>query len=387
MGMKAKLRWILLFWCTYVLTLYAEPTNDDWVRVYDHQVLDIYTIADISSNNESPMPLNKVIVVLDSQMNSKAGTYNTKDRFSPVILSNFQTKAQSKKGCIYGTYSDFLDGKYNIDGCEIVQRTKNIDEDYTKCRQINRSNYFFVALDLSETLCLHKDNLVESAYKWISPSSKQETKILNKVDVTFEYKKTKYKDSPKFYQDIGDIQAYFNVQNNKLFSCSGYGVPVSRLEIEVPKNYVDYELPRDEKGNYVIQIHDQKALWQKQYLIRTEGFRYCWDSWRIIDEPKQIGLNLRDGTLLLQGNSSVIRIRYEDGTTQAFPSIVQVQDAKTMREKLNEYGAQNCTNVSEGCDLTTMPANRYQLSEADFYKAIIEAADKIIQDIFQKGDK
>lgn len=384
--MKIKLLSGLIL-CLCSLSVFAEVSDDDWVRVYHHQVLDIYTIADTSKNQEFPLSLNEVIVVLNPQINNKDEIYNTKDRFSPVILSNFQTKVQSKKGCIYGTHSDFLDGKYNIDGCEIVQRRKNIDEDYTKCRQIGRSNYFFVALDLSETLCLHKDNLVESAHKWISPSSKPETKILNKVDVTFEYKKTKYKDSPKFYQDIGDIQAYFNVQNNKLFSCSGYGVPVSRLEIEVPETYVDYELPRDEKGNYVIQIHDQKALWQKQYLIRTEGFRYCWDSWRIIDEPKQIGLNLRDGTLLLQGNSSVIRIRYEDGSTQASPSIVQLQDAKTMREKLNEYGAQNCTNVSEGCDLTTMPENRYQLNEADFYKAVIEAADIIIQDIFKKGDK
>jgi hypothetical protein len=64
--------WNMLFVGFFCITLsYAEVSNDDWVRVYDGKIAEIYLQNDTTANS-TPILLDKVIIAISADPKEKA---------------------------------------------------------------------------------------------------------------------------------------------------------------------------------------------------------------------------------------------------------------------------------------------------------------------------
>lgn len=181
------------------------------------------------------------------------------------------------------------------------------------------------------------------------------------------------------------VNAYLHLETNRLFGCEGYGLPVS---------YWRKEMSAEEARQKYYPFYQETAAWQKQYLIKTSGFRYyCWDAQRILDEPEDVSFRLNDGTVLLKGNRSILRVREKDGATDAPTKLVKVFDPVFVRQVLDGHGAKTCHGDSLAafeCPLIKNlgwhpePWNsKDQNAEGDFYRMVIQGVDTVLQDLFE----
>lgn len=386
--------WNMLFVGCFCITLsYADTTNDDWVRVYDGKIAEIYLQSDTTMDS-TPISLDKVIIAIRADPKEKEYV----DRNSPLILVEYMTGKRSKAGCIYtpnglDIFKNFVG--FASDECKKIQGLEKVQTAFHACYEMYHDT-FFVSFDLSQTQCvngLDGDDDVHRANLSIKPSHKDDYVIATWSSFNSDYKKIPFSEFKNYYRaERGSIRNYYNTYQNKIFGGEDYGQPFGRFTKEVPKNYA-YD------SSFYVEMndpYDHVALWQKQYLIKTKGFydSDLWWAWRVIDEPISIGINLNDGTALLKGVSSILRVRYVDGETKAPESTVKVKEPSEIRAYFNKHGGlQNCTGediaACGSCSLDYVPKypESEKLTREDFYKTIIEATDKIIQEYFEQGDK
>jgi hypothetical protein len=290
----------------------------------------------------------------------------------------------------------FLSGERFPDGCLFYHNVKpglNIDPEYAKydsCASLRKivastfaqkiqscaasnadgvgsnvkmnpavSTAFFVSNDLSQTRCL----LMAYQTEWNDQVS-SDVSLVTKMGIGRDEKFVAH--------------SYLNLDTNKLFGCYDYGAPIFYWKDEYS--------PAHAYG-------EETARWQKQYLIRTPGFRHiCWDARRIIDEPKQVSFRFSDGTVMLLGNRSILRVRANDGSSDAPHGLVKIFDPVVIRKALDEHGAKDCQGealAAAQCPLIAdsiwhfVPGRRYDQAEARrFYRLVIEAVDTVLQEQF-----
>lgn len=332
-------------------------SKEPWVRVYSHGVVGVALPIDIVEGNTT-ISANDVLVALTAQPNKKISHNYTWDGSSLKLVS-FSTNKTLYKGCAFFTDKHAMK-LINSAECKALytKAYKKYKSRFEACAKYQHYPRLFVSHDMKSTQCIN-NALVRSMQFPVSPSVKPYTALsIGMIDQT-------------------QPTSYLNLDTNKLFKCQVYGSPV-RYWV----SSMDY-----------FQLQEEVA-WQKQYLIKTDGFHYCWDSWRKIDEPEYPALDLHDGTVLLQGTSSVLRVRMADGTTDAPASIVQVRDPLELRKVLDRHGAQECTGesiASGDCHLDTVKHPKYDkygtFYEKDYYPMIIQGVDEIMQKEFNKGVK
>lgn len=387
--------WHVLFLGSLCITLsYADTTNDDWVRVYDGKIAEIYLQNDTTMGS-TPIPLDKVIIAISVDPKEIENVHSN----SPLILVDYKTRKQSKPGCIYSPNKTDIFKNYHgfasSDVCKKFTGLEQVKSAFHECYE-KHNNAFFVSFDLSQTQCLNDTMYLRSEHLHnlvMSPSDKKGYVIASWSDFDNGYKKIPSSVFKDFYiEERQGVRNYYDSYQNRIFGCQEYGQPFSRLTKEMPQDY-----PRKNTSFYFTldDPYEHISLWQKQYLIKTKGFydRNLWGAWRIIDEPINIGLNLNDGTALLKGVSSILRVRYEDGETKASESIVKMRDPNEIRAYFSKHGKfDDCDaeSIMRGlCELDTAP--NYQegqkMTEKEFNRAVIEGTDKIIQEYFEQGDK
>lgn len=330
----------------------VDPVSEPWVRVYSNGVAGVFLPADLAENNTTISP-DVVLIALTAQPNKKISHDYTWDASSLKLVS-FGTNKTVLEGCAFFTSQH---AKKLIDSAECkalyVKAYKKYKSRFEACSKYQHNPRLFVTHDMKSTLCI--DNALGRIMQFpVTSSDKPYTAISIGM--------------------INDTQptSYLKLNTNKLFNCKTYGSPVRYWA-----SSMDY-----------FQLQEEVA-WQKQYLIKTDGFHYCWESWRKIDEPEYPALDFHDGTVLLQGTSSVLRVRMADGTTDAPVSIVQVRDPLELRKVLDRHGAQECTGesiASGDCHLDTVKHPKYDKNgtfyEKDYYPMIIQGVDEIMQKEF-----
>jgi len=370
-----------------------KPQEGPWIRIYDRPVRNVYIKA-TEANTKEKIPLENIYVAIKA-----------KDRISGLLngdisLVNYKTGEESSVGCAYDlTRENITDIKYSktlkesageIKDCTNTQQFKKFNELYKKCRNLQKANedkycHFFVTLDHSYSQCLLLGSRYiseMSRYRWESDAPQNNMKFINELRVALEKKNVASEDSKWPVYETKNIRNYLKSEGNKLFGGYSYGIPVSLFQELVPKKF-----HLDKNSLFLSIKKERNAIWQKHYLIKTDGFLYIWGN-RIIDEPQYVSRSLNDGTILLEGLRSVLRINYKNGSTQAPKSIVRVKTPQEIRKKLKEYGVETCYEVSTvGCDMKNMPKNSYDLPEPEYYKAVIESVDEVIQKVFEEGDK
>lgn len=332
-------------------------SKEPWVRVYSHGVAGIFLPVDLAESNTIIFP-NEVLVALTMQPNKNISHDYTWDGSSLKLVS-FGTNKTLYKGCAFFTDKHAMK-LINSAECKALytKAYKKYKSRFEACSKYQHYPRLFVSYDMKSTQCIN-NALVRFMQFPVSPSDKPYTALsIGMIDDT-------------------QPTSYLKLDTNKLFNCKTYGSPVRYWA-----SSMDY-----------FQLQEEVA-WQKQYLIKTNGFHYCWDSWRKIDEPEKPTLDLRDGTVLLQGTSSVLRVRIADGTTDAPASVVQVKNPLELRKVLDSHGAQECMGesiASGDCRLDTVKHPKYDKNgtfyEKDYYPMIIQGVDEIMQKEFNKGVK
>lgn len=170
------------------------------------------------------------------------------------------------------------------------------------------------------------------------------------------------------------------MENNRSVHCYDYGKPVIYRRKLLPEadavglNYPSYLDP---------------PTWQKQYFIKTSGFNSsCWGGHRVIDEPVSANssLYLNDGTILLKGETSVLRIRAKDGSTEAPRDLVKVFDPVYVQGELDKRKGKDCeadTLLLGNCTLAgSYSGSNNESSWRGYLQQVVQGIDDVMQQIF-----
>jgi hypothetical protein len=228
------------------------------------------------------------------------------------------------------------------------------------------SAYLFVSKDLRQVRCL-----VNLPTTWLESASQSDMKVRNELGL--------------------DGGAYLHLESNRAFGCTYYGMPVTYRQ----KLLSDADAVND---NY--SLYQEQPIWRKQYFIKTQGFdSSCWGGRRMIDEPvpqtsfENIGQYLNDGTVLLKGETSVLRIRAWDGSTDAPENLVKVFDPGYVQGELDKQKGDHCeADYLDAGDCTLAVDAGYrnnglndESSWQDYARHVIQGVDAVMQQIFNNA--
>lgn len=222
----------------------------------------------------------------------------------------------------------------------------------------------FVSSNLRQVRCL-----VSLSPRWLEPVSQPGMKRRNELS-------------------LGE-EAYLHLESNRAFDCMGYGRPVI---------YKHKLLPEADANSDTYSLFNDPPAWQKHYFIKTPGFvSTCWGGHRVIDEPgnidsNDVGLYLNDGTALLTGRISVLRIRSKDGSTDAPKNLVkvfspayvkQVLESKQKRCEYDELDAGDC-NLAVEAGYLGGEVN-YEKGWLNYARFVVKGVDEVMQQIFNNA--
>lgn len=362
---------------TNLATTYEKTVKQSgpWVMVFNYEIEGVYIPAESSLPGKPITPESVVVALYDRRESPKHKLRISALKNPPLIrLANYSIGKEGQAGCLFFAELGRTPGLKTNRICQKIKQKaiKKLRSEFDACiaqippgKDMGRYR-LFVTKDIMQSQCL--ENTYMSNYQWLASSVKPRQKTINTLAIDIESDNIRGK---------GGVRGYLNLETNKLFGCGSYGIPLSYWRKDIVGQEEQYEY----------KYYLDQATWQKQYLIKTNGFRYCWNAWRLIDEPENLGPVLNDGTALMWGKISALRVNLEDGSTKAPISQVKVIDAASVRQLLDQYGAQECRGdlIAAGdCRLTTIQAKHLPADwrEQDYYPRVIQAVDMILQKLF-----
>jgi len=372
----------------------AEPVAGPWLRVYPEYVQGVFIDAD-SPGELPPSQMASVVIALSTVHTGQA-------RVAQTRLASFATDAESQArgGCLF----NHLDAPYGTptsrNECDRLERAAFTQlADRRRACAARRSSsdevYLFVAQGLKTSKCLvaHNTWRADAAPTpepgiWIKSQLEIENRFQGSVGIR--------------ESEVHGQFAYMQVHKYKAFGCYKLGTPTTYRSKRLPENLARVTLEQlrmslpparyEEALRDPSQIFFEPPTWQKQYLVRTSGFRYhCWDAKRTVDQPEAVGLLLDDGTALLWGTVSVLRVRLADGGTGADESNVRVLDAAVVSRWMDQLTAQGeCPD--KRCSLAvvggyeavqqTASAARARIEDQAYYRYVLQGVDKSLRKQF-----
>ena len=344
-------------------TVDRDEQSGSWLQLYSMYVQALYVDAYAFKNREPIKPDDVVVFLKENIDREQLFSVNN-------YVVHYGTKDISSAGCMTFVDRTSVLGvieKYPRGKCAKVL-LKALDEIPEKFEQCEKHEYkfgnqhnLFVSEDLTDVRCLVRPSTVSV----LSVNSE-----FNQIGV------------------IGwGIPAYLDLHSNQIFKCTGYGASLEYRTKKVSATTYSYK--------FKSLLKKEEPLWSNQYLIKTAGFNYCWGATRIIDEPEYSRgqFHLNDGTVLIAGNVSVLRIRTIDGSTNASSKQVRKVTPKYSHELLDKYDTKMCKGeylLSDRCALAKLagykksPATSSKLeNKKSFYAYVIEGVDKVLQTIFK----
>jgi len=128
---------------------------------------------------------------------------------------------------------------------------------------------------------------------------------------------------------------YFNDFVERGRQCIGYPTAIAGLSAKAQLGEADEE------------INGQRVLWSYQYLVKTPHGFMCGDVHYRVDSISRVEGHLSDGTALVAGQRSVLRLRVTDGSTTASPRVVKRVSPRAFVEQLQADGSPACLQDSE----------------------------------------
>jgi hypothetical protein len=300
----------------------SEELKGPWVRIYRDYVQRVFVDGKNYQRGE-PISPGSVFVALGHADNPKKSLeFRYRYIALPTRLINYGTnKYVTNTGCLLETPNSNDNFEHEQGRCEKLRQSTYETSGRDCARLAIEGEYvaLFVSFNKKQIRCLISHH---GQFKSQLPQNKSilwGLEIMSRVSAWRNYKDA----------DVMGQSAFFESDNNQLFGCSEFGLPTTYREMKL--------IPGFDVAESIKTLTTLKPSWQNQYLIKTSGFTYyCHKAHRIIDEPVEPALALDDGTALLQGNVSVLRVRLQDGHTNAPKSLVRRMDATLFRERLYE---------------------------------------------------
>jgi len=344
-----------------------EEQKGPWLTIYSKYISRVFVDA-YKYNPDKPIQVRDVVVLLRKSLEHKL-----KDVSSNNFLVYYENGIKKEvSGCWTHTgRSNILAHSNNISGFDcasiLKQALKKLPDQIDLCRQYDKkfrgSHVSFIFKDISQIKCL------------IVPTSVREQATTSAN--TIKAHKLSYK-----------IPSYLELHTNRLFDCRSYGTHLAYHSAFLNKNIRFFRYP--------LLLDDKTIVWEHKYLIKTTGFTYCWGAKRYIDEPERKYFQLNDGTVLLFGQISQLRVRLKDGSTDAPKHLVKIFKPEVIQKLINENGGEECTGEALSalghCALAVKagsPIRNPELKwpqgttvEKDVYPYVIKGVDEILQTLF-----
>ena len=363
-----------------------------WVRIYDENVQGVY--IDTEADQKEPNAAS-VVVALSPRATSPGREPRT--RLVAYSATGNRLALPRGRGCLYWYWGEEgLEGAAKTECTRLLAKALRVlaapmDACKKGTKNGARSHHFFVAKNLKEYKCLlSPDDLADR----IEPTQARDVWVKSKLEIENQF--TGGIAHGREDEIWGQV-AYMRVEEDKIFSCYKLGTPTTYRRKSMSEAWarttIGDLLSRNSTGRkedsfrHPSQLGFEPPTWQKQYLIRTSGFRYhCWNASRVIDQPEDVGAWLDDGTALLVGGASVLRIRLADGSTDAPASLVKVFDAAVVTQVVQLAGDESCPEPE--CPLATLggyqadpnraPGARRRTNTPIFYRCVIQGIDKAL---------
>lgn len=351
----------------------AEQIEAPWVRVYSEYVEDVYFDPSYAQADEEHQAENVLVAISKNNLpfNEFAGPQ--------IELRNYFTnKVEHGLGCI--VHPD--DDSPATDACGQLRlkALKKFPSENRSCKLSAKSTFWtliFIDHQLADVRCLGRSGNEDRYFKdffandWYRGHIDLGTRHVLRSGIEPEL--------------VMGQNAYLGLESNRIFECAGYGVPVTYREKTVSRDETLVGNPRHDGSFYRMP-----PTWQYQYLIKTEGFLYCHQGKRMIDEPTAYGTTLNDGSVLLVGNVSVLRIRGKDGSTKAeIEQVKRVAPSLTRQRLIDFIGSEVlrenpdiCNpSISGSCPLNALGAwaSNKKFNASRYF---IQGIDYVMQSVF-----
>jgi hypothetical protein len=357
-----------------------------WLRIYPKYVQGVYVKAEDYQHDAAIKPESVVVALTDEP--------DEPNLFPTTSLISFVSgKAVSKQGCVFLVDSSGLDISSPLDrssNASGIVPTRDVCGHFRlrivgqmKPQAVACSKYgeyekrewtlrngpiglhlLFISHDLRQVHCL-----INILPIWVEPTEQSGMAFADQVRI----------------EGDRSMKAYLHLESNNIVHCYDFGKPVTYFHKALPEAVAI-------AGNYPFYM--DPPTWQKQYFINTSGFNSsCWGAHRVIDEPVSAhsSLYLNDGTILLKGEISVLRIRTSDGSTEAPQEVVKMFDPVYVQGILkSRYEGMECETdslvggncrlaVDDGWQSGSVNHDRIWKS---YIKHVIQGVDTVMQQIF-----
>lgn len=367
----------------------VQVSAGTWLRIYTKHVQGIYVKAE-DYQHDVPIKLGSVVVAL-------SGVEDRLQIFPEISLVSFVSGKEGEKGCMFEVDSKNGLGKWppkdmnpsyggmgntkDLCGRFRLRIADKLMPQAMACASFDKRLY-----NMNWTL---RTSPIEQHWLFVSNDLRQVRCLKSMTPLWADHADSSGMATGNEVSIEGDdrVRAYLHLENNKIFNCPDYGKPV---------RYRRKFLPETEAigGRYPFYL--DQPTWQKQYFIKTPGFNSsCWGGLRVIDEPisANSSLYLNDGTILLKGEISVLRIRTGDGSTEAPHNLVKVFDPDYAQGELDKRKGDHCEAdylVAGDCTLAVDAGYRNnglndESSWEDYARHVIQGVDAVMQQIFNNA--
>lgn len=382
----------------------AANAGVPWVRIYDENVQGVYIDADADADWKKPDAASMVVALSPHAIFAER---EPRTRLIAYSGAGNRLALPHGRGCLYWDWGEGagMEGAAKTHCDRLLAKARRaLAAPMAACEKRtnngSRPHRFFVAKNLKEHKCLA---IPEPLADRFEPTQARDVWVKSKLEI--ENRSTggiAYGTKDEIWGQV----AYMRVEDDKTFSCFRLGTPTTYRRKSMSEAWARTtigDLPsRNSSGidaesyRHPSQLGFEPPTWQKQYLIRTGGFRYhCWNASRVIDQPEDVGAWLNDGTALLVGGASVLRIRLADGSTDASASLVRVFDASVVSEVVQLAGGESCPEPE--CPLATLggyqadwdrtTGARRRTNTPLYYRSVIQGIDKVLLRHFIQSQK
>jgi uncharacterized protein len=373
-----------------------RDADKEWLWRFQYQIHDVLMPAD-KYHVDRPISLNDVVVVTyDTNRKAKRKSYleSLEIAEEPNDVDHFKIEPLAR-GAAYGKGCLFYVG----DPIEAPAGVK-MERDGAYCGELRKRAAGVIAADRVACKELGKKYAVSNKYKsrvyrefvpylFVDTAAQRAVCYIGSKP----FQEGWYETSPNNTQTISyltgweiseDIPSYLGLDSNRIFGCQNYGAPTQYWRTTLPMNAA---LPIIYPGVKAVPV------WEHHYLILTSGYHSgCSNATILIDEPKYASFRINDGTVLMRGNRSLLRLWEKDGSTQAPNEYVRTLNPKEVRLALDRFDTRRCMGdwlAGYQCSMFTglgwkLPHlhNDNDPSQARFNTMVIEAVDTALMRSF-----
>lgn len=303
-----------------------QKNTETWLRTFAFPISDFYFLKPVNGEKSAPSA-NNIYVLLDSTSNVNE-------------LRSFTTGEMLYEGCKFTQDKSgiYFEGNLHGNTCEksIQEKIKKRKVSLPNCTfetndKYNSTKAYFYDKKTSKVVCLYR--------QIVNTNNKSVTDAQNEL-INFKLAEV----FPSHKNDFGGLlNAYFQ---SAPYLSSDAGIDKARDCIGYPYGV---GAVGQSNSSELVKLSDPNLIWSFLYLIKSPRKFKCSDVIFQIDAAVKTGPRLNDGTVIVYGVVSALRVYLKDGSTQADSHLIKAIPIHEFIEKMQADGGNGCVRGDEPC--------------------------------------